>query len=137
MSNLKVFAKQDGWLAGTMNTTHYTNHTLPRQNLIRVQPLSHRRDTKTMMQEDKFRCMPNYSMKTRLEGLTKNRPKRSSLVHENKKLICQFQDRLPQSTLPFFQPDMSEPWVTDITDIKVHTTVPSLSGGDTQDDTVK
>ena len=32
---------------------------------------------------------------------------------------------------------MSEPWVTDITDIKVHTTVPSLSGGDTQNDTVK
>ena len=33
--------------------------------------------------------------------------------------------------------NMSEPWVTDITDIKVHTTVPSLSDGDTQDDTVK
>ena len=32
---------------------------------------------------------------------------------------------------------MSEPWVTDITDIKVHTTVLSLSDGDTQDDTVK
>ena len=49
----------------------------------------------------------------------------------------QFQDRLPQSTLPFFPPDMPEPWVTAITDIKVHTTVPSLSDGDTQDDTVK
>ena len=32
---------------------------------------------------------------------------------------------------------MSEPWVMDMTDIKVHTTVPSLSGGDTQDGTVK
>ena len=31
---------------------------------------------------------------------------------------------------------MSEPWVTDITDFKVHTTVPSLSDGDTQDDAV-
>ena len=39
---------------------------------------------------------------------------------------------MPQSTLPFFLPDMPEAWVTDITDIKVHTTVPSLS-----DDTVK
>ena len=72
-----------------------------------------------------------------LEGLTKNRLKRSCFVHESKKLSRQFHDRLPQSTLPFFPPDMSEPWVTDITDIKVHTTVPSLSGGDTQDDTVK
>ena len=32
---------------------------------------------------------------------------------------------------------MLEPWVTDITDIKVHTTVPSLSGGDTSDVKVK
>ena len=58
-------------------------------------------------------------------------------MHESKKLTCQFQDRLPQSTLPYFPPDMSGPWVMDITDIKVHTTVLSLSGGDTQDDTVK
>ena len=76
-------------------------------------------------------------MKTRLEGLTKNRLKRSSFVHESKKLSRQFHDRLPQSTLPFFPSDMPEPWVSDITDIKVHTTVPSLSNGDTQDDTVK
>ena len=90
-----------------------------------------------MMQAEKSKCMPNHPMRTRLEGLTKNRLKRSSFVHESKKLTRQFHDRLPQSTLPFFPPDMSEPWVTDITDIKVHTTVPSLSDGDTQDDTVK
>ena len=66
-----------------------------------------------------------------------HRLKRSSFVHESKKLSRQFHDRLPQSTLPFFPPDMSEPWETDINDIKVHTTVPSLSDGDTQDDTAK
>ena len=65
-----------------------------------------------------------------------NRLKRSSFVHESQKLNRQFHDRLPQSTLPFFPPDMSEPWVTNITDIKVHTTVASLSGGDTQNGTV-
>ena len=63
--------------------------------------------------------------------------KRSSFVNESKKLSRQFHDRLPQSTLPFFPPDMSEPWVTDITDVKVHTTVPSLSDGETQDDMTK
>ena len=89
------------------------------------------------MQPDKFRNMPNRPMKTRLEDVTKNRLKRSSYVHENKKLTRQFHDRLPHTTLPFFPPETSEPWVTDITDIKVHATVPSLSGGDTQDDTVK
>ena len=76
--------------------------------------------------------MKGANFSTRLEGLTKNRLKRSSFVHESKKLSRQFHDRLPQSTLPFFPPDMPEPWVTDITDIKVHTTVPSLSDGDTQ-----
>ena len=90
-----------------------------------------------MMQVEKFKCLTNHPMKTRLEGLTKNRLKRSSFVHESKKLSSQFHDRLPQSTLPSFPPDMPEPWVSDITDIKVHTTVPSLSDGYTQDDTVK
>ena len=84
-----------------------------------------------------MRCMPNHPMKTRLQGLTKNRLQRSSFVHENKKLTRQFQNRQPQSTLPFYPPDLSEPWVTDTAHIKAHTTVPSLSGGDTQDDTVK
>ena len=58
-------------------------------------------------------------------------------MQEGKNQTHQFQDRLPQRTLPIYLPDMSEPWVTDMTDIKVHTTVPSLSGGDTQDGTVK
>ena len=48
--------------------------------------------------------------------------------------VSLFQGRLPQSTFPYFPPDMSEPWAMDITDIKVHTTVPSLSDGDTQGD---
>ena len=82
-------------------------------------------------------CLTNHPMKTRLERLTKNRLKRSSFVHESKKLSRQFHNRLPQSTLSFFPPDMSEPWVIDITGIKVHTAVPSLSDGDTQDDTIK
>ena len=69
--------------------------------------------------------------------IPKKQPKRSSFVHKSKKLTHQFRDRLPQRTLPFFLQDMSEPWVMDITDIRVHTTVPSLSGGDTQDETVK
>ena len=80
--------------------------------------------------------MPKHPRKTRLEGLTKNRLKRNSFVHESQKLNRQCHDRLPESTLPFFPPDMSEPWVTNITDIKVHTTVPSLSGGDTRNGTV-
>ena len=120
-------------LTGAMRSTLITEM----ERLTGVQPLGQRRDTKNMMQAEKFKCLKNHPMKTRLEGLTKNRLTRSSFVHESKQLSRQFRDRLPQSTLPFFRPDMPEPWVTDITDIKVHTTVPSLSGGDTQDNTVK
>ena len=120
-------------ITGAMRSTPITEM----KRLTGVQPLGQRRDAKNMMQAEKFKCLTNHPMKTRLEGLTKNRLKRNSFVHESKKLSRQFHDRLPQSTLPFFPPDMSEPWVTDITDIKVHTTVPSLSDGDTQDDKVK
>ena len=105
------------------------------ERLTGVQPLCQRRDAKSMMQAEKFKCLTNHPMKTRQEGLTKNRLKRSSFVHES--MSHQFHDRLPQSTLPFFPPDMLEPWVSDINGIKVHTTVPSLSDGDTQDNTVK
>ena len=120
-------------ITGAMRSTPITEM----ERLTGVQPLGQRRDAKNMMQAEKFKCLTNHPMKTRLEGLIKNRLKRSSFVHESKKLSRQFHDRLPQSTLPFFPPDMPEPWVSDITDIKVHTTVPSLSNGDTQDDTVK
>ena len=103
-----------------------------------VKPLSQRRDAKILIQKDPFTCMPNHPMKTRLEGLTENRVKRSSFVHEieSKKLIRQFQDREPQRTLPLYPEDMSELWIADITGIMVYTTVPFLSVGDTQGDTV-
>ena len=110
-------------ITGAMRSTPITEM----ERLTGVQLLGQRRDAKNMMQAEKFKCLTNHPMKTRLEGLTKNRLKRSSFVHESKKLSRQFHVRLPQSTLPFFPPDMSEPGVTDITDIKVHTTIPSLS----------
>ena len=107
------------------------------ERLTRVQSLGQRRDAKIMMQTEQFKCTTNHPMKTRLEGLTKNPQERSSLAYESKKLSGQFHHRLPQSTFPFFPLNMSEPWVTEIADIKVHTTVTSLSGRDTQDDMVK
>ena len=54
--------------------------------LTGAQPLGRRRDAKNMMQAEKYKCLTNHPMKTRLEGLTKNRLKRSSFVHESKKL---------------------------------------------------
>ena len=67
-----------------------------------------------------------------------NQAGRSHQEPAEKKQFCPWeQEAEPQSTFPFFPPDMSEPKITDISDIKVHTTVPFFPGGDTQDDTVK
>ena len=129
----KVQNQALGLITGAMRSKAITEM----ERLTGVQPLGQKRDARNMMPAEKFKCMTNHPMKTRLDGLTKNRQTRSSFVHESKKLSRQFYDRLPQSTLPFLPPDMSEPWVTDITDTKAHTTVPSLSGGDSQDDTGK
>ena len=110
-------------ITGAMPSTPITEM----ERLTGVQPLGQRRDAKNMMQAEKFKCMTNHPMKTRLEGLTNNRPKRSSFVHESKKLSRHFHDRLPQSTLPFFPPYMSQPWVTDITATRsIPQSLPSL-----------
>ena len=104
------------------------------ERLTGADPLG--RNAKILVQPDKFRCMPKLPMKTRFEGLTKSRLKRNSFMQEDKNQTRQVQDRLP-STRPIYPPDMSEPWVMDMTDVKVHITVPSLSGGGTRDGTLK
>ena len=48
------------------------------ERLTGIQPLGQRRDAKILMQAEQFMCMPNHLLKTRQEGLTKNRLKRSS-----------------------------------------------------------
>ena len=76
------------------------------ERLTVVQPLGQRRDDKDMMQAEKLKCITYHPMKTRLEGLTKKQLERNRFVHESKELSCKSHDRLPQSTLPFLQPDM-------------------------------
>ena len=57
------------------------------ETLTGIQPLSQRRDAKIMTQAEKFRCLPDHPMKQKLDGYTKNRLKRSSFVHESKRLL--------------------------------------------------
>ena len=77
-------------ITGVMRSTPITEM----ERITEVQPLGQRTDSKILMQTDMFRCMPNHPLKTRLEGLAKNRLK-SSFVHGSKKLSRQFHDRLP------------------------------------------
>ena len=83
-------------ITGAMRSTPITEM----ERLTGAQPLGQRRDAKNMMQAEKFKCMTYNHMKTKLEGLTNNRLKRSSFVHESKKLNRQFHDRLPPEHTP-------------------------------------
>ena len=56
-------------ITGAMRSTPITEI----ERLTGVRPLGQRRDTKDMMQAEKFKCLTNLPMKTRLEGLTKYR----------------------------------------------------------------
>ena len=76
-------------------------------------------------------------MKQKLNSLTKNRLKRSSFVHESKRLSRQYQDQLPSDVLPLNETHSPEPWVANQSNIKVYTTVPCLIPGEEQDDCVK
>ena len=50
------------------------------------QPLQQRRQAKVLLQAEKYKCFPDHLMKEKVEGRTKNRIKRSSFIHEVKKL---------------------------------------------------
>ena len=54
------------------------------EQLTGIQPLNQRREAKIMVQAQKYRCLPDHPMKSKLDSLTKNRLKRSSFVHESK-----------------------------------------------------
>ena len=117
-------------ITGAMQSTPITEMN----RLTGVQPLSQSRDAKILTQAGKFRWLPNHPVKSRVEGLTMNRLKKVVLCMIARSWPVGFKADCPRDHSSSSPPDMSEPWVTDITDIKVHT---SLSDGDTQDDTVK
>ena len=102
-----------------------------------IQPLHQRRDAKNMILAEKIKCLPHHPMKERMANLTKNRLKRSSFVHETKRLEREHQESMPNSTLPLQFSDLSQPWNEDPTKLQLSTTVPNVSAGDSQDETAK
>ena len=107
------------------------------EKLTGIQPLCQRREEKTLMQAEKYKCLPNHPMKQKLEGLTKNRLKRSSFVHESKRLLRQHQEALPTETMPLSSTDMPETWAEDQLKPQVYTSVPQVACGADQGDAAK
>ena len=91
------------------------------EQLTGIQPLNQRREAKIMVQAQKFRCLPDHPMKSKLDSLTKNRLKRSSFVHESKRLSRQYVEQLPKDILPLQAADLPRPWLADQPAIEVYT----------------
>ena len=67
-----------------------------------VQSLQDRRNMKTLLQAEKFKCQLNHPMKAKVEGCTRSRLKRDSFAHQVKKLEREHLSHIPKETIPLF-----------------------------------
>ena len=107
------------------------------ETLTGIQPLNHRREGKVLMQAEKFRSLPNHPMKPKVEGLTKNRLKRSSFVHESKRLLRQHEEDIPRETLPIPPPAIPPIGDDDSFLLDIRTSVPGIIRGEEQTGTMR
>ena len=120
-------------ITGAMRTTPIKDM----EHVTNIQPLQECRDTKTLLQAERFWCQRKHPTKQRVEGLTKNRLKRSSVIHQSKKHGGEHTSLLPAKTLPltFCQ---SQPWnMQGNPKHSICTTVHHVTQGDSQYETVK
>ena len=82
-----------------MMTMMYTSIAFM-EKLTEIQPLHERRQTKVILQANNYKFHPDHPMRNMLEGFTKNRLKRSSFVHEAKKLNREYASELNVQTIP-------------------------------------
>ena len=120
-------------ITGAMKTTPIS----AMEKVTGVQPLQDRRNMKTLLQAEKFKCQLNHPMKAKVEGCTHNRIKRESFVHQVKKLEKEHLSQLPKQTIP---PVLyhSPPWEeTSIAKMTICTKIPHLSSSGTVADSIR
>ncbi|XP_052249844.1 uncharacterized protein LOC127857490 [Dreissena polymorpha] len=96
------------------------------EKLTGIQPLHERRQTKVLLQAEKFKSLPDHPIKARLTEGTKNRLKRGSFVHQVKTLNRQFVQQLDTQTTPLSSEDIVNPTANDLSKVKIRLTVPLL-----------
>ena len=101
-----------------------------------IQPLQERRKTKILLQAQKYECLPDHPMKNRLQGFTKNRLKRSSFVHEAKKLKREPALALNMTVAPLGIDDITNP-CDNLSTVTICTKVPFLEQGTQEDNNTK
>ena len=120
-------------ITGAMKTTPIS----AMEKVTGIQPLQDRRNMKTLLQAEKFKCQLNHPMKAKVEGCTHNRIKRESFVHQAKKLEKEHLSQLPKQTIP---PVLyhSPPWEeTSIAKMTICTKIPHLSSSGTVADSIR
>ena len=83
-----------------------------------VQALRERRDTKVITQAEKFLSMPSHPMENRFQNLAMGRLKRSSFIHQAKRLNRQTTD-LPKVGIPLKSVPEQTPWREEETEPEV------------------
>ncbi len=96
------------------------------EKLTGIQPLHERRQTKELLQAEKFKSLPDHPIKARLTEGTKNRLKRGSFVHQVKTLNRQFAQQLDTQTTPLSSEDIVNPTANDLSKVQIRLTVPLL-----------
>ncbi|XP_070182474.1 uncharacterized protein [Littorina saxatilis] len=108
------------------------------ESLTGVQPLITRRDTKTLIQAEKYKSLPKHPMNSRMEKPIRNRLKRSSFVHQSRSLKRQYLPHLPESTLPLDATGTCPtPWEANQKALEINTTVKGVTSRDMSDTSKK
>ncbi|KAK7087559.1 hypothetical protein V1264_021593 [Littorina saxatilis] len=108
------------------------------ESLTGVQPLITRRDTKTLIQAEKYKSLPKHPMDSRMEKPIRNRLKRSSFVHQSRSLKRQYLPHLPESTLPLDATGTCQtPWEANQRVLEINTTVKGVTSWDMSDTSKK
>ena len=120
-------------ITGAMKTTPIS----AMEEVTGVQPLQDRRNMKTLLQAEKFKCQLNHPMKAKVEGPTRSRLKRDSFANRVKKLEREHLSHLPTLTIP---PTLYHyrPWEdTSLARMTICTSIPKLSSRDLVADLVR
>jgi ribonuclease HI len=103
------------------------------EKITGIQPLQERRDTKVMIQGEKFLAMESHPMKARFQELALGRLKRSSFIHQAKRMRRTLLD-LPSTTLPVTPIPQYTPWEMEIgPQVDIQTDIPGVHNREQQD----
>ncbi|XP_060580372.1 uncharacterized protein LOC132737134 [Ruditapes philippinarum] len=107
------------------------------EKLTGIQTHQERRQTKVLLQANKYQSLPDHPMNSRLEGFTKNRLKRCSFVHQAKKLSREHAAELNTQTIPLGRADITNPTANDLSAVKVALAIPGQDMGKQENETIR